>query len=441
MEYIKLLKSKKDILTRDPYQVGEYCHFSKCRFCYKENLIKIIDFGLVPLAGGFFPNNSNKNKLRNEQYYPLQIFYCSDCSLLQSTNIISPNIIFKKYYYYSSSMNTLIDHFKLFALDLKKILKGSKNRKVLEIGCNDGIFLKPLIKNGFNAIGIDPAENIIKPLKKAGFNVLNLYFSERNSKKIKRLYGDVDVISGTSSLAHIDDMHDILKGVKYLLKPDGIFIMEEHYLGSLLKETQYDMMYHEHPSYYSLLSLTYFLNMYNMHIFKVKYSTIRAGLMRYYIKIKDNKKYKIDNSVIKLYKSEKQQGFDKLSTYKKYYSKVNKSKQELLKTLNKIKKKGKSIVGYGASGRATIISSYCRLSNKYLDYIIDDAPQKQGVYTPYNHLKVHSSEILKDKYKRPDYALLFAWPFWKEIENKNHKYLKNGGKFIIPLPKVRIISK
>lgn len=427
-------------MNRKPLNVGKYSHYDRCRFCYGNHLHKIIDFGLVPLAGGFFPKNANKHSFESESYYPLVIFFCSDCYLLQSTNIISPKQLFKKYFYYSSSMTTLVKHFEEYALELKQIYKNTKHIKVLEIGCNDGIFLKPLIKEGFKVFGIDPAENIVRPLKKAGFKIFNLFFGEKTAKIIKNKVGEIDVITSTSSLAHTDDMHDILNGVKILLKPDGIFIMEEHYLGSLISGIQYDMMYHEHPSYYSLLSLKNFLAKFGMEIYKVKYSPLRAGLMRYYIKYNDNKKFKTDTTVAALLKKEKLQGLDKLSTFKRFYKHVYESKKHLLDVLSNLRKKGKTVIGYGASGRATIVTSYCRLTSKYLDYIVDDAPQKHGAYTPYNHLKVYTSEILKDKTKHPDYALLFAWPFWKEIKEKQKEYLKNGGKFIIPLPKVKIIG-
>lgn len=427
-------------MKRKPLNVGKYCHFDKCRFCYGNHLHKIIDFGLVPLAGGFFPKNSDSSSFEKELYYPLVIYFCSDCFLLQSTNIISPKKLFKKYFYFSSSMTTLVKHFEDYALELKRIFKNNKKAKVLEIGCNDGIFLKPLKNAGFVAYGIDPAENIVKPLKRSGFNVFNLFFGEKTAKKLKNEIGEINVIVSTSSLAHTDDMHDILKGVNILLNKGGIFIMEEHYLGSLISETQYDMMYHEHPSYYSLLSLKKFLAKFGMEIYKVKYSPLRAGLMRYYIKYSDNKKFKTDASVSALLNKEKLQGLDKLSTFKRFYKHVYESKKDLLNILSKLRIKGKTVIGYGASGRATIVTSYCRLTSKYLDYIVDDAPQKHGVYTPYNHLKVYPSDVLKDKTKRPDYALLFAWPFWKEIKEKQKEYLKNGGKFIIPLPKVKIIG-
>jgi SAM-dependent methyltransferase len=425
---------------RESINVGEYIRNNQCRFCFNNKIHKFIDFGFVPLAGGFFEKGSTKKDFNKEYKYPLEIYFCSKCYLVQSPNVISPDKLFKNYFYFSSTISSLVNHFKSFAKHLKRYYRDPKKCKILEIGCNDGVFLKPLKKEGFKVIGVDPAKNVVRPLIKEGFNVINTYFNENTARKIKKLYGKVDVISGTSSLAHIDDMHDVIKGIKLLLRDDGILIFEEHYLGNVVDELQYDMMYHEHPSYYSLHSLKEFLEIFDMHVFNVKPLKLRAGLMRYYIQNRDSGKRKITKNVERLLAKEKKDGLHKYETYKNYFKRINYSKKHLMKLLEDLKKNDYKIVGYGASGRATIIMSFCGIDQKHLDYMVDDSPARQGIFMPGNHMPVRSSVSLDNPKTRPDYALVFAWPFIDEIKKKKSSYLKSGGKFIIPLPEVEIIS-
>jgi len=425
--------------TRHP--TSEYKHRTKCRFCLTDKILTVIDFGVVPLAGGFLKKDSTEKDFENEKLYPLRIAFCPQCYLLQVVDIIDSKILYKDYFYFSSTISTLVNHFQNYAAELKKLYPDAEKRTIVEIGCNDGIFLKPLKKQGFNVVGIDLAENVVKPLIKERFDVVIDYFGKKSALKIKKRLGKVDVIVTSNSFAHIDDMHDVLKGIKILLKDGGVLLIEVHYLGTLIKEVQYDMMYHDHESYYSLLALENFFKLYDMEVYDVKPISIHAGSMRFYVQNKIKGKHKISKHVMALRKKEKQMGLHRLKTYTNFYKYILKTKKDLLKLLINLKKSNKVIAGYGASGRSTSMMSFCRINNKLLDYIIDDSPAKQGAYTPGNHLKIVSSAILDDETKKPDYCLLFAWSFLKEISERKSLYLKKEGKFIVPLPAVKIISK
>lgn len=415
--------------------IGEHRHYNNCRFCFSSNLVSVLDLGNIPLAGGFLKNTKN---IELEKLYPLKISFCKNCYLLQSTNVIKADTLFKDYFYHSSAIKTLTEHFTNLAREIKSLSKG-KDSLVVEIGSNDGVLLKQLINNGIHALGIDPASNIVKPMIKKGLPMVNDYFSEVLAGKIRSRNGLADVITSSNTLAHIEDMHDIVRGVKTLLKQKGIFILEVHYLGNVLREMQYDMIYHEHQYYYSLLALQKFLSGHEMEIYDVKPLLIHAGSMRYYVQNKNFGINSISSNVINLYKKEKLSKYDSLKTYFTYGKKIAKTKNDLLKLLKDLKAKNKTVVGYGASGRGATIMNYCGLDKKYLDYVIDDAPAKQGSYTPGTHLEIVSSDILNTKH-RPDYVLLFAWPFVKEIKKRQEKYLKNSGRIILPLPEVKIIS-
>lgn len=423
-------------LTTIRQNIGAHTHYTHCRFCFSNDIKPILNFGNVPLAGGFL---QSKEKIVDEKLYPLEISYCKNCYLLQSVNVVNADVLFKDYFYHSSAIKTLTDHFIEIADKLSEEFKSKKNPFVIEIGSNDGTLVKELLKHNVNALGIDPATNIVSPLIKRGLPFINDYFSEKVAREVKRAYGQADVIFSSNTLAHIEDMHDIVRGIKVILNDKGYLMFEVHYLGNVLHEMQYDMIYHEHQYYYSLLTLNNFFTMYDMEIFNIKPISIHAGSMRFYVQHKKKGTRTISKYVKELIKSEREHQFDNVKRYERYSKRVAKTKNDLLFLLDSIKAKKKSIVGYGASGRGTTIMNYCGLDETYLDYVIDDAPAKQGAFTPGTHLEIKNSEVLYGKNK-PDYVVLFAWSFIDEIMKKNKVYIENGGKFIVPLPEVKIIT-
>lgn len=414
--------------------VNSFRHYKNCRFCFSANIQEVINLGYVPLAGGFI----KKNRLsEQENFYPLTLSFCINCYLLQTNNVVDEDILFKNYFYHSSSIQTLVDHFKNTVDELLEQFKNHSNTLLIEIGCNDASLIKYALTKGFKAVGVDPATNIVQPLIRKGLPLINTYFTDLVANEIIKKHRKADIIFSSNTLAHIENMHPVFKGVKNLLKNDGIFIFETHYLGKLIKQYQYDMIYHEHHYYYSLLTLQKILNMYNLEVYDIQPIPIHAGSMRYYVQHR-NGKQKVSRNVKELLILEKKEKLHKVETFLQYNNKIEHTKKTLVTLLKSLKKKNKTIAGYGASGRGTIMINYCELDNTYLDYVIDDAPTKQGNYTPGIHHKIVSSEVLTKK-NRPDYVLLFAWSFKDEIIKRNMKYRELGGKFITPLPKVKIL--
>lgn len=421
-------------------QIGEFKYYTSCRFCCRPNLKPVINLGYVPLAGGFIKGAEIKNSKRTEKFYPLELCFCENCYLLQTNAVINPDKLFKDYFYHSSAIKTLTDHFQSLAKELRETLETPPNHLIVEIGCNDGVLISALLKNGFKAIGVDPAKNIVSPLIKKGLPILNEYFTQKTAKKIIERSGKASAIISTNTLAHIEDMHEVIKGIKLLLKKDGFLAFEVHYLGDLIKGLQYDMIYHEHQYYYSLLALMRFFSRHDMEIYDLKSVPIHRGSMRYYVQNRQSGAHKVTEAVKNLRQKERKQGLDKITTYKRFSSRVIRAKRDLLKLLRKIKSENKTIVGYGASGRGTMIMNYCGLGKDLLDYVVDDAPAKHGAFTPGTHHLIYPSSMLDGK-KKPDYAVLFAWPFIEEIKKRKKDYLKNGGKFIVPLPKVKVVAR
>jgi len=419
--------------------IGKYFNRKTCRFCEGTNLTKILDFGDFPLAGGFL----KEKDFADEKYYPFNLNLCQDCFLVQISDVVPGEVLFKdNYFFFSSSIGTLVEHFKSFAQEThERFLKDKKNPSAIEIGCNDGVMLKPLADLGVKAVGVDPAVNVVNSIHSKDVKVYNDFFSEKLAKEIKKEHGQFDVFLSSYSFAHIDDMIDIMKGVKCLLKNDGVLVIEIYYLGTLIDEMQYDMIYHEHMSYYSLTTLVSFFKKFGMEIFDVKYIPgIRSGSVRFYARNIGQRTDEVTDDFRKMAAYEQEKKFNKVETYSRYAKKVTATKNQLLTLLDRLKGEGKTIIGYGASGRGTIVMNYCGIDGRYLDYVVDDAPAKQGFYTPGTHVPIKSWDYVKQS-KFPDYAVLFAWAFTDEVIKKRQDYLQQGGKFIIPLPEVRVVSK
>jgi methylation protein EvaC len=408
-----------------------------CAFCGSTALTDMIDFGDVAIAGAFL----KKEDFPKEKKYPLVVVFCNDCYAVQVRDHIDPKVLFETDFYFSSAIKTLRDHFSEYAAEVvSRFLPDPENAKTLEFGSNDGVLLKPVADQGVGTvIGVDPATNIVDSIDNDRLVLVNDFFNVPAAKNIVEKYGKVDVVMANNVFAHITDINGTTEAVREALTDDGVFVFEVHYLGKIIEEMQYDFIYHEHIYYYSLLALENHLARHGMVIFDLKPISIHGGSIRYYA-AKKNSRYaqEISAEVKALHDHEKELGYDKPETYQKFASDVAEKKQKLMTLLDQLKDEGASIVGYGASGRANTIIQYCGITDKYLDFIIDDAPAKQGLYTPGSHLQIRNNEALKNE--NPDYVLVFAWAFYAEIAAKSQDYLNGGGKMIVPLPDVRVIQ-
>lgn len=299
---------------------GDYRHYFHCRFCFEKLSKPVIDLGYVPLAGGFI----KKEQFKDEKFYPLEISFCYKCMLLQSVNVIDKNILFKNYFYFSSKSRTLSNYFTQVAQELNKNFKNPKKNFIVEIGCNDGILLEKMSSLGFKTLGVDPALNVTNSVKNKKIKIIKDYFTQSLSKKILREYGKANVVVSFNTLAHIENMHDVMRGIKYLLKKDGFLELGVHYLGKMIKENQYDMIYHEHQYYYSLMSLTNLIKQYNMEVFDLKKTNLHAGSIIFYIQnIKYGKK-EITKNVIDLINEEIRNGLNSSEIYIKFMDRIKK---------------------------------------------------------------------------------------------------------------------
>lgn len=394
-----------------------------------------MDFGEVGLAGAFL----TRQQFATEKTFPMRLHFCEDCYAVQVTDIVPADVMFQDYFYFSSSIGTLREHFKHYAAEVTERFLQPASATVLEFGCNDGVLLRPLADNGIRTvIGVDPASNVIATIDDSRIKVINSYFTEDVARRVVADHGHVDLIMANNVYAHIPDIQGTTRAVSQALGPDGVFAFEVHYLGKVIDEMQYDMIYHEHLYYYSLLSVMNHLARYDMMVFDIKPIPIHAGSIRFYTCKKGSKHgASVSPAVKELEARERARGFDRFETFEQFSQTVAGHRDDLMALLARLRSQGKKIAGYGASGRANTMIQYCGISHDQIDYMIDDAPAKAGYFTPKSHFEIFPSSILAER-DPPDYLLIFAWSFFDEIRKKNDAYLAQGGRMILPLPEVSI---
>ena len=389
---------------------------------------KFLDLGYQPLANEYLSNYKS-----NYKKYKLKIFFNLKNKLVSiSKRIPSKKMFTNKYPYRSSLSKTMQNSFHKLS---KEISKSFKPNMILEIGSNDGALISHFKKQ--NVIGVEPCSNLAKITKKKGFTTYNDYWEFKLAKKLKKKYKKIDLIYSANTLTHISDLKDVFRSINLLLSNNGILIIEDPSLLECLKKNSYDQFYNEHIYLFSTLSVQNIIKDFDLEIFNLKNLDTHGGSIRYYIKRKTNENFKILPNVQKQLKKELKFGLDKYNTYRKFSSKVKKSKISLIKLLLNLKKKKKKIVGYGATAKAVTVINYCNIDNTIIDFFTDITPEKINKFMPGK--KINIVKYNKNILDNIDYAFLGAWNFKKEIFEKEKKFLSNGGKFITHVPTPKII--
>ena len=390
--------------------------------------VNFLDLGLQPLANNYLKKNQLNKK---EKKYRLKIGLDLKTKLVSINKPIASEIMFNSNYPYRSSMSkTMIKSFK----DLSKLIKKKyKPKKILEIGSNDGSFIKNFSKK--NTIGVEPCSNVEKITKNKGFNTYAKYWNTSTAKKILGKNGKVDLIYSANTISHIENLDEVFKSINIILNKNGIIIIEDPSLLECLKKNTYDQFYNEHIYVFSLIGIESILKRYDLEIFNVQNLKIHGGSNRYFIKRKINK-IPINSSVKINRKKEINYGIKNVSTYFKFAKRVKSSKKKLRKIFLKLRYKKKDIIGYGVTAKSTTILNYCDIGKKFISYFVDTTKDKQNKFTPGMKIPIYRYPgFIK---KNIDYIFLGAWNFKEEIFKKEKKFIKNGGKFIIhtPIPKI-----
>lgn len=395
---------------------------SNCRICSNNEIKRVISFGLQPLANNLLENNKQKDEL-----YPLELGYCEKCHNCQLSYVVPPDKLFKNYLYKSSSTgDSFRNHFKKAAEKYIKEFELNEKSLVVEIGGNDGIFLRHLQDKNIQTINIEPAENIAKLSKEQGIDTICGFFVEDGiAKKILRERGFVDLVTASNVFAHTDKIKQLTLDVFELLKKDGVFVIECQYLYDTIKDLTFDNIYHEHVSYFSVTSLNNFFNSLDLVLFHVEHINTHGGSIRCYIGRKENSRQ--NSAVNKFLEKEMKTGILKWETYERFLNRVEEKKEIVLKNIKKLKDSGKRIVGYGSPAKATTVLNYYGIDNKYIDFIIEDNELKHNKFLPGVRIPIKSK---KDLDYTPDYVLVLAWNFLEEIKRNNQDLLDKGVQFI-----------
>lgn len=409
--------------------MADYIHKTKCRVCSSSRLVKILDLGKTPLANSFL---KKKDLLKPYSKFPLRVYFCRKCFLVQLCDVVNPVLMFGNYHYATSASKPLVKHFRRFGAEVVKRFIKNRDDLVVEIGSNDGVLLDA-IKGKCTAIGVDPAKNITKSIKGKGVKTICKFFSNKVSKEIVKHNGHAKVVIANNVVAHINDLGDLFGGVKNLMTEDGVFMLEVHWVGNLVGGGGFDQIYHEHLSYFSLHSLSHIVESVGLKILDVKLIPIHGQSIRVYV----GKTGLRAKSVTKFLTMEKKLGLNKAETYKVFSRKIEDNKRNLIDLLINLKKQNKKIIGYGAPAKGNTLLNYFKINNKIVDFITDTTPLKQGLYTPGTHIPISAPEKIKKD--RPDYILLLSWNYADAILKKEIDLRKDGIKFIIPVPEVRIV--
>lgn len=413
------------------YTMKIYKTRNTCRSCNSPNISEIFHFGETPLSDRLLKDHSLNG---DEIKVPLTLAICRNCSLVQIKEEVNPVILFQNDYpYYSSVSQRLMAHFKESALQIMDKRNLTNSSLVVEAASNDGYMLQHFLERGIPVLGIDPAEGPAKVAVKKGIPTIIDFFGTAIAEKIVTDHGQADIFLGNNVLAHVPDTNDFVRGIRTLLKDDGMAVIEAPYLLDLLKNCEFDTIYHQHYCYFSVTALQALFKRHGLYLNHVKHVDIHGGTLRMFVE-----PYPKPSATIEAY-LEHEASLDMISPgfFNTFTQKIQNLRENLLNLLQQLKADGRTIVGYGAAGKANTFLSYFGIDSNYLDYIVDASPYKHGLYFSGNHLPILPTDRLTEE--KPDYVLILAWNFADEIMQQQEAYHSKGGKFIIPIPETRVL--
>ena len=407
-------------------------HNHSCYIC-KNKPKSFMTFGQMPIANGFL----SKNQFKSEYFFEMEVAFCNQCNMFQLVNQPEPDQMFNENYaFFSGTSKLMATHFEEFSNHvLDDYIKDKNDPFVVEIGSNDGIMLKNFAQKEIRHLGIEPSANVAQVAMDQGINTIVEFFDKSLAEKIVNKHGQADAYLAANVMCHIPYINSIVEGIKVLLKPDGIVMFEDPYLGDVIKNTTYDQIYDEHTFLFSGHSIQYLFNQFDMELIDVEPQESHGGSMRYVLAHKGAKP--VNKNVQKQLEYEIDLGLMNVESFNQFKNNCEKYRTDLLALLNDIKSQGKSIVGYAATSKSTTIINYCNITEDHLDCIYDTTPIKQGKFSPGAHIPVIDHVNFKDNY--PDYALLFGYNHEKEIMAKEQEFMDQGGKWITYVPEVKII--
>ncbi len=406
---------------------------TSCRACGSDRLTRFLTLGPQPLANA---NLRDIAEAGDELTFPLDVYFCETCSLVQLADVIDPELLFRNYIYVTGTSETIAAHNVAYARTVTDLLALGPDDLVVEVASNDGSLLTHFRDLGVRTLGVEPALNIAQIAQQRGIESVGEFFDGETGAALRKARGPARAVIGNNVLAHVDDTQDFLRGAKALIDGDGLVIIEVPYARTMLEHLEYDTVYHEHLCYFSITSLMRLCEAVGLTVVRVDQVPVHGGSIRMYAGLPGHYG-DVGAGVRALADAEVETGLTSLARWQQFARDVEVQRSQLLALLRQLKADGKSVAGYGAPAKGNTLLNYCGIGADLVPYTVDRSPLKVGTLTPGMHLPVLPAETLVER--RPDYVLILAWNFADEIMRQQHAYRDAGGRFIIPIPQPVVI--
>ena len=404
-----------------------------CRFCAEKLQRTFIDLGLSPLCETY-PAAADLN--RGEMYYPLHVYVCERCFLVQLGEYESVENIFSDYAYFSSYSDSWLKHAENYCELMRERFGLGARSFAVEVASNDGYLLQYFVKQGVPVLGIEPAANVAKVAEEKGVRTLVRFFGTQLAKELATQGKSADLLLGNNVLAQVPDLNDFVEGLQILLKPDGVLTLEFPHLLQLIERSEFDTIYHEHFSYFSMLTTIRIMEAHGLRVFDVDELPTHGGSLRVYACKKGSRTHEIKANVQRVVDAEKKAGLDSAKGYEDFAKQVKRTKLELMNFLVTAAREGKAVAGYGAPGKSATLLHYCGIGKDLIAYTVDRSPHKQGRFLPGSHIPIYHPDRIRET--KPDYVVVLPWNLKDEIIGQLQYIREWGGKFVVPIPTVTI---
>jgi 2-polyprenyl-3-methyl-5-hydroxy-6-metoxy-1,4-benzoquinol methylase len=406
-----------------------------CRFCESRLTHTFVDLGMSPLCESYL-KAEQLNQM--EPFYPLHVYVCERCFLVQLEEYVSSEEIFTEYAYFSSFATSWVEHARQYTDMIIDRLGLTSRSFVVEIASNDGYLLQHFLRKGIPVLGIEPAANVAKTATTKGIPTLVKFFNDKTALGLAVEGKQADLILGNNVLAQAPNLNEFVRGMKILLKPQGVITMEFPHLITLMQENQFDTIYHEHFSYFSWIAVESIFAAHGLRLFDVDELATHGGSLRIYACHENDNSKSLSRRATALKNRELEAGLQRLETYASFAEQVKETKRKLLDFLISTRRAGKSIAGYGAPGKGNTLLNYCGIRVDFLDYTVDRNPYKQGMFLPGTHIPIYHPDKIQET--KPDYVFILPWNFKDEIMAQMAFIREWGGKFFVPIPEVKVYA-